>query len=554
MRSRIATLVYANVGEPPAAVELVDLRSRRTPNQPTQIVAILKNTGRRTVRTRGTSRCSTPSGAVVGQTSVPDVPVLPESEREVAIALSDPDKPAPPAGDYRVEVRIDAGMPRRARRRNDGEASLGHDVAGKLATIVVALGLCASAPAAAQQGSVQLSSETQIVASDPSRRTGEPGFQPDFGINWMEPQAWLRAIPAGSPRDQQRKQRPAGPHLHRRSRPAVARLQVDVRGRRHLYDAGNRLSILESLGAVGHVQRRVDPRAQRADVVPGSRRPVDGAAKCLRHQPGRPRPDAGNRASQLPGVRSPATQRSGGPHADLGPRRIRPHRRCLGSGRASAPASSPTRCGSSSPTDRTCTIARPGPRRYVSDYSYLAGTHVLLPRGWIQVNASRFSPGDLPVLNASLQDRSGHLFRRGVRRARPPAALRGLGERQHQHQPVRNGATPSGGHGRTRIRRGARAGCRAIQLHAARGRRRTTLAPGHRHHAVDAGDTSGQRHGRRQRRVAIVTPGAHRVRTILPSRKRRYLVNGLELHAARFVRSVLPERLAPTRKSSASRR
>ena len=89
----------------------------------------------------------------------------------------------------------------------------------------------------------------------------------------------------------------------------VARLQVDVRGRRHLYDAGNRLSILESLGAVGHVQRRVDPRAQRADDVPGSRRPVDGAAKRLRHRPGRPRPDAGNRASQLSGVRSPATQR-----------------------------------------------------------------------------------------------------------------------------------------------------------------------------------------------------------------------------------------------------
>jgi len=42
---------------------------------------------------------------------VPDVPVLPESEREVAITLNEADKPAVPAGDYRVEVRIDAGMP-----------------------------------------------------------------------------------------------------------------------------------------------------------------------------------------------------------------------------------------------------------------------------------------------------------------------------------------------------------------------------------------------------------------------------------------------------------
>jgi hypothetical protein len=43
---------------------------------------------------------------------VPDVPVLPESEREVAIDTVDPDEPRPlPPGEYRVEVRIDAGMP-----------------------------------------------------------------------------------------------------------------------------------------------------------------------------------------------------------------------------------------------------------------------------------------------------------------------------------------------------------------------------------------------------------------------------------------------------------
>ena len=43
----------------------------------------------------------------------------------------------------------------------------------------------------------------------------------------------------------------------------------------------------------------------------------------------------------------------------------------------------------------------------VNDFSYLAGVHLLIPRGWLQVNASRFSPGDLPVLNASLLDRRG---------------------------------------------------------------------------------------------------------------------------------------------------
>lgn len=48
-----------------------------------------------------------------------------------------------------------------------------------------------------------------------------------------------------------------------------------------------------------------------------------------------------------------------------------------------------------------------GAARPVRDYSYLAGAHFLLSRGWLQVNASRYSPGDMPVLNASLQDRSG---------------------------------------------------------------------------------------------------------------------------------------------------
>ena len=66
-----------------------------------------------------------------------------------------------------------------------------------------------------------------------------------------------------------------------------------------------------------------------------------------------------------------------------------------------------TPCSSSSPTARSSAIARPVRPTPINDYSYLAGAHVLLSRGWVQVNASRYSPGDMPVLNASLQDRSG---------------------------------------------------------------------------------------------------------------------------------------------------
>jgi hypothetical protein len=110
VRSRIATLIYANVGEPPAAIELTDLQPRVLPGQPGQIVAVLKNTSKRTVRTRGTLTLYDRTGVAVSQTLVPDVPVLPESEREVATAAVNPDKGALPPGDYRVEIKIDVGM------------------------------------------------------------------------------------------------------------------------------------------------------------------------------------------------------------------------------------------------------------------------------------------------------------------------------------------------------------------------------------------------------------------------------------------------------------
>jgi hypothetical protein len=110
VRSQIATLLYANVGKPRAVVDLVDLRSRVAPEQ-TVILATLKSTGRRTVRTKGTVIVYGHANTIVRQVAVPDVPVLPESERDVAIVVGDnAGKPLPP-GEYRIEVKIDVGLP-----------------------------------------------------------------------------------------------------------------------------------------------------------------------------------------------------------------------------------------------------------------------------------------------------------------------------------------------------------------------------------------------------------------------------------------------------------
>jgi hypothetical protein len=109
-KSRIATLIYVNIGQPALAAELTDLQVRQTPQL--QVVAALKNTSRRSVRTRGSLILYDQEGRNIREVPVPDVPLLPESEREVAIAVADPDKPlAIAAGEYRVEVRIDVGLP-----------------------------------------------------------------------------------------------------------------------------------------------------------------------------------------------------------------------------------------------------------------------------------------------------------------------------------------------------------------------------------------------------------------------------------------------------------
>ena len=109
-KSRIATLIYVNVGQAPASVDLIDLAVRSTPEL-TQVVGTLKNTGRRTVRTKGTLVIYGAGGAAIREIPVPDVPVLPESERDVVVVASDRAANPLPPGTYRVELKIDIGLP-----------------------------------------------------------------------------------------------------------------------------------------------------------------------------------------------------------------------------------------------------------------------------------------------------------------------------------------------------------------------------------------------------------------------------------------------------------
>ncbi len=111
-RSRVATLIYLTVGAPERAVELLNLQPRVSAGQPAAVVATLKNTGRVHVRTRGQAIVYGQDGKAVRRLALPDVPVLPASEREVVIPLADDGQPLALApGQYRLEVRIDVGLP-----------------------------------------------------------------------------------------------------------------------------------------------------------------------------------------------------------------------------------------------------------------------------------------------------------------------------------------------------------------------------------------------------------------------------------------------------------
>ena len=109
-RSRVATVVYVTLGQPPIAVDLTNLAVRAEDGKPPQVIATLNNTGRVHVRTKGLLTIFDQAGTIVRQVDLPSAPVLPESERDVAIPTGGETDPPLAPGTYRVEVKIDVGL------------------------------------------------------------------------------------------------------------------------------------------------------------------------------------------------------------------------------------------------------------------------------------------------------------------------------------------------------------------------------------------------------------------------------------------------------------
>jgi len=279
-------------------------------------------------------------------------------------------------------------------------------VAGRLATIVAALVLCAAVSARGQQGSVQLTSETQIVASDPSRRTGEPGFLPDFGINWLEPksrygQFQMEVHGAGTG---------DGVQL---GRTAISVRDLKSRGFQWTFDAGDTYSVPGTDYQFSNLSAPSITFRGGSILARGTRttfQVLGGQSTALRNVFGSD-PDALGQTLAIARVTYQASDRY-----LFNGRAARTRTWDLEEFARTVDASDQSGLGArivASPVlqfvvDGSYVHYRAtGASSFVSDYSYLVGTHLLLSRGWMQVNASRYSPGDLPVLNAALQDRSG---------------------------------------------------------------------------------------------------------------------------------------------------
>ncbi len=273
--------------------------------------------------------------------------------------------------------------------------------------------LLVAAPAEArQQGSIQLSSQTQVVQGDSERRGTENAFEPDFGVSLIQPQSRfgeLQLEVRGTRR---------GNELHL-GRASFAVRDAKARGISWTFEGGD----LYSQPALGDYQfsnlnaasLTLNGAAVTAKTQKTTTQVVGGRTTAWRNIFGT---DPDTLGQSLAFARSSYQHN---PRLQLNARGARVRTSNLKEFARTIDASEQAGGGTRLVLTPSIHVAADGSFvRYratgalkpVNDASYLAGAHFLLSRGWLQVNQSHFSPGEFPVLNASLQDRSG-LFAAG---------------------------------------------------------------------------------------------------------------------------------------------
>ena len=259
----------------------------------------------------------------------------------------------------------------------------------------------------AQQGSIQISSAVQSVTGDSGRFAGQNRFEPDFGVAWLEPgtrfgtfQIELRGARRGDA-------------LHTGRMYASLR-DLKYRGATWTLEAGDayftpafsdyRFANL-FMPAVTFNGVAVNGRTKRSSLSV-----VAGQATAWRSIFGND-PEAleqwlgAARATHRPTERLEVSARV----SRIRTSSLREFSYTVdASDQAGGGATFRVTPAVQVVADASLvTYRRPGLTAWERDGSYMTGASWLHSRGWLQVNASRFSPGDFPALNNPLQDRQG---------------------------------------------------------------------------------------------------------------------------------------------------
>jgi cell division septation protein DedD len=263
-----------------------------------------------------------------------------------------------------------------------------------------------AAPAAAQQGSLQVTAAAQSVQGDPRRTIGQTPLEPDVGVSWLQPgtrfgllQLELRGTRRGD-----------RPHL---GKAFFSVRDLKLRGATWSMDAGDAY-FTPSIGQYrfGNLSTPSLTFAG-ASIAAGTARTstnvLIGRATAATNLFGTD-PDTVDQAVALVRMSYAASER-----VDVFTRASHVRTGRLDAAYDNQIAAS-DQAGSAIrwiATPALHLVADGGIVAYrhrespthTIDGSGLVGASVLLARGWIQVNAARFSPGELPVLNQPLRDR-----------------------------------------------------------------------------------------------------------------------------------------------------
>jgi cell division septation protein DedD len=274
----------------------------------------------------------------------------------------------------------------------------------ELAVLVLLLATVAT-PAAGQQGSIQITAAAHSLQGDPARTGGQPAFQPDLGVSWLRPgsrfgmfQMEIRA----TARDED-------PRL---GRTFISLRDFNHRGVKYTLEAGD----VSFSPAQGEYRLRnlhtpsvnfagISVRASSARASAGF---MAGRATAMRNYFGTDTEtlDQGlvvGRGGYAFGDRLQVSARA----AHVRTRDLKEFRFTIADsdqagGGAKAVLTPVIHLSADASLVR---FRRRGEARVQRDVSAFAGATFLLARGWAEVSASRFSPGELPILTQPHADR-----------------------------------------------------------------------------------------------------------------------------------------------------